>query len=352
MTAPSKRGRRIAGWRLWLSLGVTVVALAWTVRDVDGRDLLRAMSGANPWIIAVILPLHILALWLRAARWRYLTDAIAPARLPSGALFRATAVGYLALNVLPLRIGEVVRPWFLARETGVRAPAALGTVVVERALDFMTVAAIGGFVLFFHTQTLPMWVQTGATLLAGLGLVPLLLALGFHMDEARATRWTTRALSVLPARTHERAMDLLLEVARGLRSFRGGRVGLLVLLQSFLLWGVLFPVTFALGLAAFELDLTPAEATLASYTALVFTALAVAAPAAPGFFGVYHFACREALALFKVPPAIAVGYGTVLHLAFWVPVTLVGLVVLARSGVSLGDLSSSPLGKAGSRHHR
>jgi len=84
----------------------------------------------------------------------------------------------------------------------------------------------------------------------------------------------------------------------------------------------------------------------------VFTALASAAPAAPGFFGVWHFACREALALFGIAHADGVAYGTALHLTYWLPVTALGMLAAFASGTPLGRLASPPLGKAASEPHR
>jgi hypothetical protein len=84
----------------------------------------------------------------------------------------------------------------------------------------------------------------------------------------------------------------------------------------------------------------------------VFVALAVAAPSAPGFFGVFHFACREALGLFGVASAQAVAYGTVVHLTYWLPVTLIGVVIAAGTGARMAELADAVLGKARSDAHR
>ena len=73
----------------------------------------------------------------------------------------------MAINIFPLRIGELIRPWFLSKETGVRGSAALGTLVLERAIDFTTLALIGALVLLLHTKRLPDWVQAGSGRLCG-----------------------------------------------------------------------------------------------------------------------------------------------------------------------------------------
>ena len=80
--------------------------------------------------------------------------------------------------------------------------------------------------------------------------------------------------------------------------------------------------------------------------------MAAAAPSAPGFFGVFHFACKEALGLFGISAEVAVAFGTIVHLAYWVPVTLAGLLVAVRSGLRLGDMASVQVGKARPAPHR
>ena len=91
--AETPRARpRLGDWRVWLGLGVTAVALYWTLHDVALGEFLGALSRANSWLILAMLPFHVIVLWLRAIRWRYLSQSIAPAPLPLGALFRATAV--------------------------------------------------------------------------------------------------------------------------------------------------------------------------------------------------------------------------------------------------------------------
>ena len=51
-------------------------------------------------------------------------------------------VGYLANNVLPARIGELVRSHYLGDREGLSRTTTLGTVVVERVVDFVVVVAI------------------------------------------------------------------------------------------------------------------------------------------------------------------------------------------------------------------
>lgn len=332
------RLRSLFNWRLLLGLGVTGAALYWTLRDVDYGQAAAHVVRAQPLVLVLMLPLHPLVLYLRALRWRQLSASLPGGPLPVGALFRATAVGFLAINLLPFRVGELVRPWFLMRETGVRASAALGTLMLERAVDFATLLAIGAVVLYAHPAELPGWIRTGAVALAGVAAVPLAIVVAMRVNRDATLAVATALVRPLPDPLDARVRDVVTQLCDGLGALRGAPALGLVVLHSLLIWAVVIPLQFALGLAAFDIELPLAEAVPAVYTVLVFTALAVAAPSAPGFFGVYHFACREALTLFGVGVAAAVAYATVVHLTFWVPVTAVGALVAARSGTRLADL--------------
>ncbi len=344
--------RSVLDWRIWLGVGIPVAAIVYTLHDVDLRDVATHIGDADPWIVLAMLPFHVAGLWLRALRWRWLSLTLAPAPLPLRSLFRATALAFMAVNVLPFRLGELARPWLLAQETEVSGAAALGTLVLERAIDFTCVSVMGGIVLLLHAKAMPVWVSSGAGIFAVLTFLPIALIIALRVNERGTLALLDGALRLFPIALRERVMGLTAEVCRGLAGLRGFRATSRVILHSALLWTVVLPAPFLLGILAFGIELSFRELLLATFTTNVFVALAVAAPSAPGFFGVFHFACREALGLFGVGRSVAVAYGTVVHLAYWLPVTLIGSVIAVQSGARLGLLIAPRLGKAGSDPHR
>jgi uncharacterized membrane protein YbhN (UPF0104 family) len=95
------------------------------------------------------------------------------------------------------------------------------------------------------------------------------------------------------------------------------------------------------------IDLGPPTRVIeAAYATLVAVGLAVSLPSAPGFFGVYHTACRLALGLFAVPGDQAVALGTVAHLTFWISVTALGLGCLRFGRTSFDDVGAAAQGGA------
>jgi len=331
---------RLRDPRLWMAVAVTAVFLWLALRDVDLRQVGRAMARAN-WLLLVAgsVPAYLATLWLRALRWRHLTDPIR--RLPVAPMFRATAVGFMANNLFPLRVGEVLRAWYLARETGASGSALFGTVVLERVIDGLVFLVLAGVVLSVYGGS-------GGEQGLALGLeLPLLLALCTPLGlilvvrlwPERVARWARAGLRPLSARGGERAAEAVARFAEGLGAIsRGGHL-FWIAWHSVWIWGVASVVPFWIGLRALGVELdSPATAVAASYVLLTAVGIAVALPSVPGFFGPYHFACRAALGLFGVEQSLAVAMGTLTHAVFWITMTATGLAVLRVRRTSLHEL--------------
>src|SRR6058998_4056529 len=117
--------------------------LALFLRNVDlwrvGAEIVRA----RPEWLALSLVTMVVNLAIRALRWQYLLEPLGRTSFASS--FRATAVGFAASSVLPARAGEVIRPYFLARQARhdqhgrMTATGAFATIILERLLDVVTV---------------------------------------------------------------------------------------------------------------------------------------------------------------------------------------------------------------------
>lgn len=339
--ATAGRGRRwVRDPRLWIGLAVTAGTLWLALRGVDFRILVRDMGRANLWLLfGLSVPLYLLQFWVRALRWRHLTDAVCPAS--RGALFRATAVGFMANNVFPLRIGEVVRAWYLAREMGARTTPVFGTVVLERVIDAVVVLALASAVLGVSGAQ----GRGDGTLAVGIPLIvsamiPLAGVILLRVAPERIVRLISCTVGrLLPLRVTETLEDLLRRLAEGLRSLQGGRHLVWVAWHSLVIWLVLGSLPFVVGFAALGIEFESVwETFFASYMTLVAVGVAVALPSAPGFFGPYHLACRAALSRFGVSEEMALALGTLAHAVFWLTSTLLGLLALRLRATPLHEL--------------
>lgn len=344
MSEPPRRGVRwLADPRVLLGLAVTAASLAWVLQGVDFGQVLRDMGRADLWILLLpSVPAYVLALWVRALRWRHLTDAIEP--LSGGPLFRAVALGFLANNVFPLRLGEVIRAFVLAREAGLSSAAVFGTVIVERLIDAAVILGLAALVLGLGgAEALGIDARAVLPPLVALALAPTVFVAALRLAPDRAIGLGMALIGwALPGRVRDRLEGILHQIASGLGSLRGGRHLGWLAFHSVVLWLVLAPIPFAATLLALDIDLgSPSRLAAVSYTLLVWIGAAVALPSAPGFFGPYHAACWLALRPFGVPKELAVALGTLAHAVFWLTSTLVGLVVLRSRSTSLEALGEA-----------
>src|SRR6266481_6127880 len=144
--------------RTILVFAAAVALLALFLRNVDlwrvGADIVRA----RPEWLALSIATMFLNLAIRALRWRYLLEPLGPTSF--GEAFRATAVGFAASSVLPARAGEVIRPYFLARQARrergerVTATGAFATIILERLLDVVTVLVLLALYVFVFGKDL------------------------------------------------------------------------------------------------------------------------------------------------------------------------------------------------------
>ena len=65
--------------------------------------------------------------------------------------------------------------------------------------------------------------------------------------------------------------------------------------------------------------------------------LATTIPAAPGYIGTFDAPGIAVLTAARVDQAVATGYTLVLHVALWVPITILGAYYMAREGIKWND---------------
>ncbi len=126
-------------------VAAAVALVALFLRNVDLRRVGADIVRARPEWLVFSLATMFVNLAIRALRWRYLLEPLGQTTF--GDAFRATAVGFAASSVLPARAGEVIRPYFLARQVrgergGVTATGAFATIILERLLDVVTVLVL------------------------------------------------------------------------------------------------------------------------------------------------------------------------------------------------------------------
>jgi uncharacterized protein (TIRG00374 family) len=326
-----------------LAVAITLGLLYWVLRGTSLAEVVAHLRAARPAPLIVAVTLATATFLLRTARWRVLLRTKEGGPLPWSALWHATAMGFMANNTLPLRLGELVRSYAASRLGGVSLTAALSSIAVERALDALTLVGLLALALFQAGLPADTVVATGVgdvrldAMVTRAGILCIVVFAGalfvvlFPLVAERLIR-----LLVPFRRMAERLVALVEGLRQGFGALRSpGRLGAAVFwsITHWLLNGAAFYVAFA----AFGIQVGFAGALLVQ-SLLTF---GIAAPSTPGYFGVFELVVAGALALFGVPTDLGVAYGITYHITTFVPITLLGLWSLARTGLRVRDATGT-----------
>jgi uncharacterized membrane protein YbhN (UPF0104 family) len=324
---PSAQSQRLAIALVGLAGSAVFVALA--LRHIDFRSVFAAWHDAKvlPWV-PLAAAAYVAGHFVRGQRLRVLVQRETMLTLPTAS--NVVVVGYASNNVLPARLGEFVRAGMLAERTGIPLTQALTVTFIERLLDGIAILVL----LLIGTLSLgtrPDWIWS----LARVGALVFGAALAVVLVAVFLPSVVLSAASRLSARLATAPRDKLLALATSITSagacLRRPRDAAAIAFYSAVVW-IFESLMFACIQPVFALKLQLAPAIVA----MAVTNLGILVPSSPGFVGSFHFFCSQAMASQGVASATAVAYAIVVHLTFFVPVTLWGAGAILWYGVQVG----------------
>jgi glycosyltransferase 2 family protein len=316
---------------------LAIALLAWFLQHADLAAVWGHVRSARVDYLFVAAVCVALSYWIRAMRWRHLLSPIGPARFRT--VLRTTVIGFAALGVLPARAGDLLRPYLLARREGLRASAVFATIVIERVLDLITVLGLLAVYVwgFADPQSLPpsllgpIEVSAAAAGAVALALLAVMWLLASHPERVETLVWMASRL--LPKPMAQRLVRLVSTFSMGFAVTRDPKGLLWSVLWSVPLWIVIAAEAWVVTIA-FGIDMPFTGAFLLQ--ALLVIGVAVPTPAAVGGF---HEAYRIGVTtFFGAPNDQAVAAGIVVHAIAYIPVVLIGIVLMAQDGLSFGRL--------------
>ena len=323
--------------RTVLILLLTLGLLWFFFRNANLAKVWAEIRRAQPLLLAAALGVTAVTYVLRALRWQYLLAPLGHTHFTTA--FRATVIGFASTFLLPARAGEVIRPYLLARREGLPATAAFATIILERLLDLVTVLSLFAlFVLTIDPSTLTAppahlaRVKFGGLLAAVAGGIALVVAFVAAGHPERLGRWALRIEHVLPGKLARAVATFVESFTLGLAVMRQPRRLLVSLALSVPLWA-----SIAAGIWLTSLAFHITFAYVASFLVTTMLVVGVAMPT-PGAVGGFHAAYQIAVqTFFGAPDDRAVGAAIVLHAISFVPVTILGVIFMARDGLTLSS---------------
>ncbi len=314
--------------RLVVSLGIAAVLILWlTGQGFNVLPSSEAIGGAVVWwaipgYIALFCVFHVLRAW----RWSYLLRPFA--EVPLSVMMRVAFVGFTAIQMMPLRTGEVARPYLLDRYTGTSKSALFGTIAIERVVDGLLVSLWLTAALFtIPADATPyVWGLRSIPLLIFVTALILLIAFYRHPEGVRV--FIGRVLGFVSERLADFVVGVLERFHAGLAALPDGRSLWAFAVMSVFYWGINAASFWLLALGC-GLDL-PFVGAVAGMGCL---AVGILLPAGPGYFGNFQVAVLAALEMY-LPAAASSERAAVFIFLLYVLQT--GLTILISGGAALG----------------
>ena len=333
--SPVRNQRRTTA--LIVGILFSAIFLGLSLRRIDPHGLGDALMQSQWWPWYALAPvLYMAGHFVRGLRCRTILRPHCDLDLWTAT--NCTIIGYAANNLLPARMGEVVRAYVLGRKATVSVSLALAVTFLERLLDGLSITCIlvvaGRFAPLPEWGKKLLWVATGVFVSAAIAVALITAA------RPLVRRVAEGVTSFLPPALARRLLTILDRAFGATDCLRDPRLTITILALSLGVWLVEGSM-FLIVLPAFGLPMNPLWAGMA----LSVTNLGILIPSSPGYIGPFHYFCMQALLIFGVPQETALGYAIMVHLLYYIPVTLWGVSALAAYGISLGSaVRTAPAG--------
>ncbi len=304
------------------------VCLALVLRHTDVASIWRLIGEVDTRWVAAALLCDVASYCIQGLRWSILLRPVG-----SVSTLQSTQTIYVGLfvnEVLPLKVGEIVRAYLMARWLEVDLTSIVPSILVERTLDGVWIAVAVAIVSFVvplpHT-----FLEAEDALVAC--LVITVGAIAWIVVRRRGRPSGADGGLVRRAGLRDRLSSVVVTTMEGIRTTAGSR-GLLVAFVTSLALLTLQTLAFWFVMIGFGMRM----GVLAAVTVFIVVHLGSALPGAPANIGTYQYFTVLGLLMFGVDKSTAAAFSLVVFVVLTVPLWVLGFVALGRCGTSLATI--------------
>ena len=260
------------------------------------QKLLEDFKSVKIFWLVVIISAFVISNISRALRWNMLLEVLGYRPKKSNA-FMAVMTGYGANLLLP-RIGEVIRAGSLSKYEQIPIDKVVGTVVVDRIIDFISLGIVVGLAFLLEFDTLWNYLSQNAVFaekIEGIWQSSIIWILGLAILIAIPLFYIFRK-KLIQTKFIQKIFQFIKGLWEGVQTIGKLKKPWLFVFHSIIIWLMYYLMTY-LCFFAFEYtqNLTP----VAGLMVFVFGAFGIVIPS-PGGMGTYHWLVIQALAIYGI----------------------------------------------------
>ena len=300
-------GKRNNILKILFSFIVGMIFVYYAIKDFNFNKFNDVIINADYTLICISSILLIFTVYLRAYRWKILLKDNCSLNF----MYKAQLVGYFGNNILPLRLGEVLKTIFVGEKYNLSKSKIFGSVVLERVLDMF---ATGIIIVIVCILNMPFFMNINSGFYYGFLIICFIGITGLLLSY--------KQIKFLK-KSNSRALSIIKDIYKGFTSLNKGNI-VNVLLYTALIWFI-YIIQLDLMQRAFSLNLSIYQ----SMILLAISTAAISIPALPGNFGTFEGAVVYSLSLFNIVDDF--GFSFILHLISFIPFTILGMIYLFQN---------------------
>ncbi len=320
-----------------LAIGITLVIFVFLILKINWQEASNHLKNINYFYFIHCTVVILAQFLLRIVRWHILlpSENFKSLKKDFSALFDAFNLGNFANFILPLRAGEIIRPGILAKRSTYSFSSSFVSIVIERFFDLSCVLLLLSISLKF-IEGIPEKFQVGVYALGTLAVVLFIFILASIFLPKLLLQIADFFLKFLPLKIRTPLAEFSRDIVEGSKVLRQKKRLPLIVVLTLLLW------FFSVLQFYYTLYLFPDinHSMKLALILTVFVGLAVAAPSAPGFLGVYEVGVIGAFLAFGLDENIATAYALISHIFQYVVILLLGFLSLFRTGMKFSEFSA------------
>lgn len=314
--------------KLIFSLIVTIICIFVAFKGENYTSLFNHIKNIKKTFLLFSILILVFSCYIRALRWSYILSKNSFNNMHS--LFGSVMVGYFGNNVLPFRLGEVLRSYSATFYCNISFTKAIASVVLERIMDL-------GFVIIMFFLILPWFPVAVYDIVLGIGILSAIIICFFLMiglnryfgflDILKNYKIFSNGLS-------EKLINTVEAFLNSISSIKESDYNIQIILLSIVLWIFYYLATYFI-LLSFSLDLD----FVSIWLIIIISSIAIGIPALPGAIGTYEAGVKFAMiSLIGVASEKALAFALISHAASFVPFTVLGAVYFFLDSVRLSDI--------------
>ena len=314
-----------------IGLLFSIIGLVYAFQQFNWIEFIDSLRGVNYWYLIGVMALQLVAVWLRALRWKWLLTPIKEVSLRT--TFDATIIGYFGNSVLPVRMGELLRAYIVANESTLSVAQVVGSLIVERMLDVLGVVIFALIFLFnFDIINIPNW------FILSIVLTTIVLFGILFLISSNKINWSfiKRRKHLFGSKIGLKIYGILKNIVSGLSVINHAPNKIGVYGFILVLWG-LYYLSFIFIVQSVNLGLNWVD----SGVLFILLSLAISIPAAPGYIGTYHATCVGALTtIYNIGLGESQAFAVLAHAMMFVPIVIIGSIFFLKNSMKFSKLKS------------